>query len=89
MHTHTVMQVVVINDPFGTGTVWTMACVVLPLCTRSKFTLMSKDYEAQLGKLLGPEDIPTCYGGEVPFNWTAHKPVALPRIASQDSNRHA
>ena len=69
----TLSKVIVINAPFGVSAVWRTACLFLPPRTRSKFFIYGRNFGPDLIRLVGEDNVPTCYGGRVKFEWPTHK----------------
>ena len=69
------MQVIIINAPTGISMVWKVASYFLPAATKNKTAVLGKDYQSELFNLIGKQNMPSCYGGDCPFNWPVHKPI--------------
>ncbi len=68
----TLSKVIVINAPFGVSAVWRTASLFLPPRTRNKFHIYGRHYAPELARLIGEDNVPTCYGGKYKFDWPEH-----------------
>lgn len=53
--------------------IWKVASPFLPANTVRKVEVLGSDYRKVLGKAIGFENLPSCYGGTAPFEWPKHR----------------
>ena len=69
------MQIYIINAPTGMSAVWKFASFFVPAATREKVVVCGSSYFSTLEKVIGRENMPSCYGGDQKFDWHEHKSV--------------
>lgn len=55
--------------------VWKVASLFVPAQTKRKVSVLGSSYKAELQAAIGRENMPSCYGGSIEFEWPRHKPV--------------
>lgn len=66
-------QIYIINAPTGMSAVWKLASLFVPIATRSKVEVFGGNYFSTLESVIGKENMPSCYGGSIPFDWHEHR----------------
>jgi hypothetical protein len=76
-HHHSIlMQIYVICAPSGMPLIWKVASPFLPAATKKKVEILgSGEYKKVLEQAIGRDNLPSCYGGEIKFEWPAHRHI--------------
>lgn len=67
------VQIYIINAPTGMSAVWKFASIFVPATTRSKVQVFGGNYFTTLEKAIGRDRMPSCYGGDLKFEWHQHR----------------
>jgi hypothetical protein len=71
-----ILQVCIINAPASMIAVRKFASIFTPAATRQEAEVHGEKYHAALEQLIGRENLPSCYGGCIPFEWQEHQPCS-------------
>ena len=55
--------------------VWRVASIFVPAETKRKVSVLGSSYKAELQAAFGRENTPSCYGGDLKFEWPKHRPI--------------
>ena len=69
------LQIYIICAPSGMPLIWKVASPFLPAATKRKVEVLGNDYKKVLQKAIGSENMPSCYGGKIPFEWQPHRKI--------------
>lgn len=69
-------KIYVICAPSGMPLIWKVASPFLPAATKKKVEILgSGEYKKVLEQAIGRDNLPSCYGGEIKFEWPAHRHI--------------
>ena len=55
--------------------VWKVASLFTPASTKRKIDVLGANYKTELIKAIGKENMPSCYGGAIDFEWEKHRAI--------------
>ena len=71
------LQVFVINAPAGMSMAYKLSSRFLPAALKQRMEIHGRRYEDRLAAHIGRHNLPSCYGGSVPFEWPELLPLEL------------